>query len=519
MTCCPGETLRTHFRCYMNLIVLIRYLLGLIGGIILFSPSSAGQEMLGAVQGNYSGTQVLQLNPSALHQSKTWLDIHLLGADFFLQNNFLYQDKNDYRFSNFFKADYIWPTHLEQYGTEERIFYYYENNRNKKLLLNLRINGPGALVALGKHAFALTTVIRTSLSMRRVPYELAKFLYLGLNYRPQQNIRYTDNKPITASMMTWAEIGLSYAYVFHARGLNKWSAGITFKLLEAYTGAYIRVRQLDYIVLNDSTLNVLNLDATTGMALPISYDQNSFWNDKFFKGSGIGVDLGVTFTRLKKNYQTQIISRLCAQRYDDYLYRIGVSLIDIGAVKFKYNARKYLIDNCPSYWENVNRLDFQNLGHLFDTISYRCYGDSTAALVSDRFSVWLPSAISVQADYHLYRNWYINAIMVYGFTLSGASLSRPTQLAITPRYESRWLEVSVPISLYDWYLPRIGLAVRVFGFTVGTDKLGGFFHMSNFTGLDFYFSLRFFLEKGICRSKGIKGCLRDQKLNVRKLKF
>jgi hypothetical protein len=78
---------------------------------------------------------------------------------------------------------------------------------------------------------------------------------------------------------------------------------------------------------------------------------------------------------------------------------------------------------------------------------------------------------------------------------------RPAELSITPRYETRWLEVSLPVSLYDWYLPRVGLAIRVYGFTIGCDKLGGFFNFNDFTGMDVYFSIKYFLDKGLCRTK------------------
>jgi hypothetical protein len=43
--------------------------------------------------------------------------------------------------------------------------------------------------------------------------------------------------------------------------------------------------------------------------------------------------------------------------------------------------------------------------------------------------------------------------------------------------------------------------------TIGTEKIGEFFRISNFTGLDFYIAMNFFIDKGDCPNKKEKGCL------------
>lgn len=468
--------------------------------------AARAQEMLGTTLGNYAGVNSIQLNPSALHNSKSYLDIQLIGADVFVENNYLYMLKEDYRFTNFFKAGYEWPTHPEDYGTEERIFYHYTNTLPKNFYANTRVNGPGAMLIWGKHAFALSTAFRTVMSLHKMPYELANFSYLGLNYRTQHNINYIDNRPFSGAMMSWGELGLSYAYTFYARQYDRLSAGITVKRLFGLGGFAAKVRQFDYTVVNDSTLSVKNMDADMGMALPVTYDGMEQNLDPLFKGGGFGFDVGVTYQRLSRYHRETEFTALCAQPYEDYLYRIGVSLIDIGGIRFKSNAVEMRIDNRPAYWDNLTNFQFRDIGQMIDTISYQFYGDTTSAIVGNDFTLWLPSALSVQFDYHLRKNVYVNASLIYGFNLSKYSLSRPAQLSITPRYETKWFEANLPVSLYDWREPRIGLSLRFYFLTIGTEKLGGFFHMSDFTGLDFYFSLKFFFDKGSCRSKGPKGC-------------
>lgn len=480
----------------------------LLGTILSFACAhhSAGQEMFGSTLGNYAGLNSIQLNPSAMHNSKQYLDIHILGGDFFIQNNYLYQSKTDYRFTNFFDPGYEFPVHMEDYGTEERIFYTYRDKTNKNAFINERINGPGVMLIYGDHAFGLTTGVRTISSFYKIPYDIANFAYLGLNYVPQQDINYHDTRWFTVAAMGWGEIGLSYSLLLHKRGIHKVAAGVSVRRLFGIGGAYITVDDADYMVPDDSTLIVNNLDGRAGFSLPMDYNTNEFNLDKLTRGGGFGFDAGVTYTRLVRSHQKVLFNKPCEVPYEDYIYRVGIALIDIGRVKFKDNAQAYHIDNRASTWTDLNNLEFSSINQMMDTISYRFYGDNTSAYSGDSFKIWLPSALSAQFDYHYQGPWYVNASLIYGFNLSKIGLTRPSQISITPRYESRWIEANLPVSLYNWDLLRIGFSVRLWILTLGTEKLGQFFHANDFTGMDFYFTLKVPLEKGSCSPKGPGGC-------------
>ena len=484
---------------------LCRYVLSLL--LLIAIPAfTSGQSMYGLTLGNYAGVNNIGINPSGIQNSKTWLDVQFFGMEQFVQNNFLYQKKSDYSFSHFFQGGYQWPTHSEGYGTEVRNFYHYENLKPKSAYISNQVLGPSAMLIYGKHAFAITTAFRNVVSAHNLPYELANFLYLGLNYRPQQMINYNDVRPFSFAQMAWAEIGLTYSYEVYGRAFNRINAGITVKRLFGYAGTYVNVSNLNYTVINDSTVHVANLKAEMGMSMPVDYQTDTPAGTTAFRGGGFGVDLGVTYTRLVKPHQEQYFTKLCAQPYEDYVYRIGVALVDVGGIRFNSNAQKLVIDNRSSYWDQVTRIKFKSINQMIDTISIKFYGDKTSAKVAEKFTLWLPSALSVQFDYHLTMFTYINASLIYPVTFAKASVRRPAEITITPRYERRWLEVSLPVSLYDWYLPRVGLAMRVYGFTIGCDKMGGFFNFSDFTGIDFYFSIKFFLDKGSCRLRNTKHC-------------
>jgi len=472
----------------------------------LFRSPVYSQEMFGATLGNYSGVNGLQLNPASMGGSKPYLDINLLALDVFAQSNFLYMDKHEYRLTGFFKSGGELPSHMEEYGTEIRNFYTYNNKNARNVFAQLRINGPGAMLVYGKHAFAITTGARSVISTRNAPFELANFAYLGLNYVPQHNIDYNDTRPFKAGELTWAEVGVSYAYTFRARNLNKITAGISIHRLFGYSGAYVKVNRVDYVVPNDSTISVHNLNAQLGYSLPVNYDQNGVWNDKTFTGHGFSGDIGVTYTRLSGVYSEDYFSSLCSQQYNDYVYRVGVAFIDVGAIRFNTHSQKYSIDDKSAYWDDVDIFHFTTIHQFMDTVSYKFYGNNQASSRGTSFYMWLPSALSVQFDYHYYKNWYVNASLIYGFDISPASVSRGSELAITPRFESRNFEANLPVSLYDWNKLRVGLALRYYYVTIGTEKLGQFFRISNLTGVDLYLALHFFIDKGDCPRGKVKGC-------------
>jgi hypothetical protein len=102
----------------------------------------------------------------------------------------------------------------------------------------------------------------------------------------------------------------------------------------------------------------------------------------------------------------------------------------------------------------------------------------------------LPTALIINADYKFKESFYLAAAIIAPVRWINPQLRRPVNLAVIPRYETRYLEVNIPVSLYDWNHPRIGLSIRIHDLTIGTDRLGGYFANHDFTGMDIYFSYK-----------------------------
>lgn len=464
-----------------------------------------GQEMLGVVNSNYAGVLGTQINPSSMVNSRLFHDVNFLSFDFFFQNNFLFIPKEDYRFRNFFRPNEDLPT----YGSDSMMFARQPDwdHTNKRISHSFRINGPGVMLANTQHAVSFHTALRESVSVWRLPYHLAIFIYEDLWYYPLHRTEYTS-KNFHASQLTWAEFGLSYARVVKQRYNNRWTAGITANVLGGVDGAFLYGNYLQYEVDTlpadrpNLVADIRKFTGETGFSLPMDYETNDFGiSGGLFRGSGFGFNIGITYLKMVKSKINYRYKRLCEQQYDDYYYRMGISLIDLGWITFRNNAQKHRFEDVSHYWEYINETEFDNLNSFMRELSARFYqGDSTQSLVDDRITVFLPTAISGQFDYHLFEKWYVNGTVIFPLVHSAAQIHRPPQLAVTARYESDNLEVSVPLSMYYFTRPRIGLSVRFWNVTVGSDNLAGFLHFRDFNGINLYAVFKINFTKGLCLS-------------------
>lgn len=466
--------------------------------------TARSQEMLGLISSNYAGINGVLINPSSLHNSKVYLDINVIGANVFHQNNYLYIAAEEYKFTNFFRQGYAYPTHPSGNGSGERPLYTIENTDDKNSYTQLKVLGPSFMLLINDHAIAFSTGFRMINMVRNLPYDMANYFYYGLGYLPQRDIRYTNEQEYNTTTMSWSEFAMTYSVILRKFYKHKWSGGVTVRGLLGHGGSYINGYHTDYTVPDGETIDIHRLDMDVGYALPVDYHTNEFMPGGLIKGKGISFDLGVTYQRNKKGHSNMKYRKLCNQKFDDYDYRVGLSLLDLGALSFTDNARLYQYDNGVALWENVDSLvqTYENLNAFSEALSEKFCGTPDCAMTAEKFKVALPAAVSLQFDYHLKNSFYLNSTWVQPLRLGKAHIYRPAILAVTPRFETNIFGFMLPVSLYNYTKPRIGAALRIYNFTIGTEKVLGFFNMQDFTGLDLYFSVKITILKGNCRKPG-----------------
>ena len=337
---------------------------------------------------------------------------------------------------------------------------FYQTDMNKNAFANFRLNGPSVMVNNGNHAFAFVNAARTAISYKSITSNN------GLN------------NEYKVAGLAWGEVGLSYAFIFSRIEKSVWSAGATAKMLFGAGGAYYASNTSGSTFNNDPYNNIQNSGMLGGGGMGY--------------GKGIGFDIGVTYQKKVTKESLLPFKKLCQQKFYDYRYKIGVSIIDIGVLRFTKNV------SSTNFYDNF-------AGH--DTINNQ--NDTTlqnysSSLNKDKFSVALPTAFCIQFDFHpatKSKNWYFHGAFVQSLELANYSIRRPTMISVAPRYEKRLYEASLPISISDFKYFRLGLALRFWKITVGTDNLLGSVGVGANKGFDFYTTIKIDFLKGKCRKK------------------
>ena len=458
------------------------------------------QEMLGIMNSNFTGVNSSIINPANTVTSDQTININLLAGDFFVSSNYIYVHRKDYGFLKIFRVNIMDPQFLYIYeypsgNYSDSVYYYdyFKNSKPKNIYLNTRIMGPSVMYHKGKHAFSFITGLRNNTSVVKLPYDVANFIYRGQQFRPQQNNTYTDG-PIRFTELSWAEIGLGYAYTIYKDYNYELNAGITVKALLGLGAAYGIIKNATYMIPNMDSLYVYDMNGTIGYSIPFDASNNTASIDPLIKGTGIGFDFGISYLKMNQMAaQIQKGSIWLQGTRQNYLYKVGISLIDVGKINFNKLVQVNEFNNVNNaLWSGLRTFAPTSIQQAIRSASYHLLGDSmTSQTNQTRFSIWLPTAASFQFDYNFGNNLFVNATFVQGVRLGQISVRRPTLISLTPRYETRYWEVNLPVSFYDFRDPQLGLAIRIFSLVVGTEKLGTFLNLTDVNGMDVYFSLGF----------------------------
>jgi len=425
--------------------------------LIVYTHNSFAQENMGIANSNYAPANTLLLNPSSIVDSKSYLDINIIGASAFAQNNYVYLAKENFLFrKDIFNLGQVQPS-------------YNTNRKTANGILDIGIQGPTATMAFGKHSFGIYTGARGYVNARKIPVAAAQ-LALDLDNAPAFNDDYTA-KNVRVKSMSWAEAGLSYGTILKQFDKDMWTGGITVKRLFGIHNTSLIIEDADVEQLDSNSARLNTLKGKYAHVEP-------GWNT----GSGWGVDLGVTYKRMLEDvtkYVPHSVLSHCA--VPDYKYKIGVSLLDFGRIKYKKNAM---------YREFDRNSEIDTLNTIDDLTSSNA--DAGTDKTGNVFKAKLPTALSAQFDYNFENNIYVNATAVYAIPRpKNFGVERSNLLAVTPRYETRYFEASMPLSLYNFKTPHVGLAFRLYNVVIGTDNILPYFLRMNVYGADIYFNVKY----------------------------
>ena len=456
---------------------------------MLAGTVGSAQNLLGISTSRYSGTNRLYINPALAADSPVNAYLNVATASAHVDNNYVrYQAP----FSMLRLISGSVPAQYKNADGSIRFDASYTkeilDGKPKNGTVFAEVRGPSFLTRTGERgAFAITTRLRAMGQVLGASQSLLSALRASLNDNTLYSIPTTNNT-FSANTNTYAEIGLTYATTVWEGDGQRLLLGATAKFLLGYNAQHLINRGLDYRINPDPTssnsavLEVNRLDATLGYT---NFLQNRSLNAQtLFSGSapghGVGADIGLTYIN----------------QYDEEspALRLGLAVTDIGSLK--YTGEEYKYSDVRQNPVRFRGSDFNGLKGTADIVRVIQQKLNTGRSPdASSFRAGLPTSLNLTADYQLPGGLGINLTYLQDVRSEQATaVHQPTLLAVTPRYDTRLLSVSVPIA----YLNRgitAGASVRVGPAWLGTDNLLGLLGNANNgihpRGLDVYVGLGF----------------------------
>jgi len=458
----------------------IRFLFSFFLLFIISNANLFAQEQLGLRVDNFSGVNGVVLNPAANLTSPFRFDINLASAGFFIDNTYghirkthlFHFIKNSQDPNNLINAVYS----SNDVAREDSwlLFDYFDNDKLKYASASMHLLGPSFSIKLNNgYSFSFISALRGAGSTHHLPANAA---FYHIDRTPFGEA--IDIAPINAAGMVWSEFGINFAPAFYTYN-GKLSFGITAKYLTGYEGAFVETpRNLqitqfpgDSLLLENGLINFGFTDSNTNTDFDPAIRNN---------GQGFSFDVGAVMT--------------IEGDQESYIWRLGVSILDIGKINFSKNAQLHQVEQPNDLTLGILPLDnyngFADFSDYSNLFSANTLGDSLASRTGNSFSIGLPSALSLQADYQFYPNFFVNTTWVQRLKFNAQTIGRDNIFAITPRYSSRWISASLSLLLRNYQQVRTGFSIRLAWLVIGSDNLGSWIGKSTFTGTDIFLGLK-----------------------------
>ena len=470
----------------------MKQLLGL-GLTVLVSTAGFAQNLLGISTSRYGGTNRLYINPALAADSPSKFYLNVFTGNGHVDNNYVrYQ-------APFSMLRLITGNVPAQYKSADGSVRFESNytretldGRPKNGTIWGEVRGPSFLMRTGQRgALAITTRFRAVAQVVGASETLLSALRASLNDGALYSIPSNDNK-FSANTNTYAELGLTYAGTLFENAGRKLLLGATAKFLLGYNAQHLINRGLNYQIVRDPSnpnsalLEVNKLDAT--LAYTTFLQNRSLTPRTLFStaapGKGIGFDFGLTY-----------ISQYDA---DSPALQVGVAITDIGGLTYTGNEYTYTdIGTNPVRFRSSDFNGVSGPQAIAEVIQNKL--NTGRAADRNRFSAGLPTSLNLTADYQLPGGLGINLTYLQDVrSVEATAIHQPSLLAITPRYDARWLSLAVPLAYLNGGLTA-GASVRVGPGWLGTDNLLGLLGNSSNgiqpRGLDVYLGVAFGLGR------------------------
>ena len=437
------------------------------------------QEQIGLRLDNYSGVNGLLINPTQSVTSPFRWDLNLFSGGFNGQSNYGHLQETSLLHAWQNGESIVAQRDIENGATPPTgaLIAVANNSNSKKYLSSFGFGtGPSLMINMESgHSVGFFTQARFGYSIHDIPASISFDRFYDTPF-----FDFIEVEPFHMAGMAWAELGLNYAYKFPTYD-GYMALGINLKFIQGYEAAFLQTSAVNPVSQNPGDtiiFQALNVDyGLTTSNLSVADFPDDASASPTINGGGIGVDLGYSYI-----YEGD---------EDNYKWKLGASLLDLGSINFTKNAEVHDLRNDTLQSFDQNQYKEGLIEERIQSISFETYGDSTASLEARSFRVALPSALSLQFDYMLIENVYVNALLIQRIALGGsAALRRNNLFAVSGRFEHRWFGGGISISALNYKQVAVGLSGRLAFLTLGTEDVGSLFGRRNLNSTDFYVGIK-----------------------------
>jgi hypothetical protein len=451
---------------------------------LLLSVLAKSQNIPGYNVSNYAGISGFDLQPASIADNRYKFDAVLMGGGFTVANNFVSLRRDG------ITKGRLWKDTINDI---KDVYFSEEGGDNRKgAAVSAYLQAASFMWSFNQNfSVALTFQVRSQTNVDNVHPELATMIYNDFNIPDLWRIKL-KNDQFSITSMTWAEYGIGFGQVIQNRGDHFWKVGGRLKIIQGIGAAYLYARNLTYSWDSKDTLSLFQSEFGYGHSDNFELNDNGLKLNRYVTNPSLGMDIGVVYEyRPAVTNPFGLDEQPKPQRRDQnkYKYRLGISLIDVGRLKFKKGNYSNDFKADVRYWD-VKNVDLAKtpVQSLDDTIRRRFQvedGEST-------FNMPLPTALSVQLDYHIYNDFYLN-MTTY---ISPRFLGIETKVhgldyeAVAPRWDHKWFGVFLPLSVNSFGQFNTGLTLRAGPLIIGSADVSSLLFRKNVQSADIHAALK-----------------------------
>ncbi|HEY1046675.1 MAG TPA: DUF5723 family protein [Bacteroidia bacterium] len=467
--------------------------------ILSFSGLKA-QQWIGRTSGNYAGTYGIYTNAASISDSKYKYYFNFWGRGVNFYNNYLLYN------SPIKLNQWANNTYSINYQTLDGKVDYQKDwlresldGKTKQFSFNQDIWGPAFMFPISKNwNMSINTRQRSGLQIFGLNEDLARLAFNGMD-----SGKYASNNGgFGVNIQSYQELSFTLGGILAKNERNQLNGGATVKFIRGLGAAYLKGNDIN---IAGTGSNSANVNGDFQYAYTDDKSVISPFNDPYglfalqSKGAGAGFDLGLSYMHTSKRLKYANKNCNSNDKRSDYDFKLALALNDVGGIKYGKGSTQY------AYSSGINTnvtapstiLDpFHNARqNAFDTIGQEVFG-KMGATKSYGFNTSLPTALNVQMDFRLTKNFYLGAYLNQNLKKANSTGLRSTSmLSLVPRIESRGFELSMPLTLSENYKNfYVGFYTRIGPVFFGSDNLGGLLNVaanSQFSGADIYGGISF----------------------------